>query len=249
MSFNWSKLSLLSPLILLLCIIVETFSKFSTVLHQSEGASCLLFPTNHTFSWVTLKDGFRFSVEFTSTSELTSLFSLQTCVSLISRQTCWSSASSVMYVVCPGVEVLAGSVREKAGVERWRAEIGGESGSAGVYTSPVKEVFINRDVYMVTRAEGICQFNSTCLSSVKLSPGLEAINDLQQRLIMTWTNDCTIDALWVIQTGYSDLTQSHLMNNSLWNESFGCIYASSCHCMKRAAFLRFGLLGYVYNTI
>ncbi len=157
---------------------METFSKFSTVLHQfitiliccqfiwiyriiggvQEG---LLFLTNHTFSWITSKDGFRFSVAFTSTSELTSLFSLQTCVSLISRQTRWCSASSVMCVLCPGVEVLAGSVREKAGVERWRAGIGGESGSAGVYTSPVKEVFINRDVYMVTRAEGICQFNST----------------------------------------------------------------------------------------
>lgn len=30
-----------------------------------------------------------------------------------------------------------------------------------VYTSPVKEVFINRDVYMVTKAERFYQFNST----------------------------------------------------------------------------------------
>lgn len=74
-----------------------------------------------------------------------------------------------------------------------------------------------------------------------------------QRLMMTWTNDCTIDALCVLQTGYSDLMQSHLMNNSLRNETLVIIYSSSCHCMEKSCFksslfLRFGLLGYVNNT-
>ncbi len=43
---------------------------------------------------------------------------------------------------------------------------------------------------------------------------------------MTWTNDCTINALCVLQTGYSEWTQSHLLNYSLRNESSNHFY---CH--------------------